>query len=50
MSRDNDCPCSNCGSAPEHKHGLCRSCHADAKEDERQDRMDQQYDEWRDGE
>ena len=50
MSYDDACPCENCGVRVEYRHGLCQSCYARAKEDERNERMDEKYEAWRDGE
>jgi hypothetical protein len=43
------CPCSNCGGNVEYRNGLCRSCYSDAEEDRRQERIDSDYERWRDG-
>jgi len=50
MSYDDACPCENCGVRVEYRHGLCQSCYARAKEDERNERMDEKHEAWRDGE
>ena len=47
---DYGCPCSNCGGGVEYKGGLCSSCHADAEQERFDERIDSDYEAWRDHE
>mgnify|MGYP006415750973 CR=1 FL=1 len=42
------CPCSNCGGSAEYKDGLCRSCYAEKEQERFDDRVDDDYEAWRD--